>query len=507
MSRRNRTLETLNPLRGLTPATAIARLEAGQRGELPLLMWTYHLIEQTDPDLLALVERRTGALLNMDWDIRVQPKADATLAAEQQAVLRAAYERIGNIYEAIEHLAMATFRGFSIAQLVAGEGEAAAAADPGMATRIDCLDHWNWCRDGIASRWRWNPEARQTSFDALPAEGTVVPGAAGFLVREVRRPVDRVALVKYLRGNFTQKAWMEFLEIAAEQGLAAVAPAGLPEDKVQQFRSDVESFRDGGAGVFPNGTTINWANPQRGLIGFEEHMRFLREQLVLAGTGGMLSMLAMPQGIGGGASGEHADAFRQLAVAEAQRISELFQRAVDAQILRRNFPGRPVLAWFEIAAREERDVGKVIDQVTRLAAAGFVVPPEIVEEQTGYKVSYTTPAAPVQTPGSGGFALNSARGAEPAPELQAANDKLLQQAVAETLRIRAELVGPWFKSLEEKAASGALSDAELLDALERMAEELPELFAGRGVEETAKVIEGLLGASVANALAAREAAR
>jgi hypothetical protein len=68
MSRR-RWIEHLNPLRNLTPATVVGYLEAGQRGELAMLMWLYHIIEQSDPDLLALVERRASAIGEMDWNI------------------------------------------------------------------------------------------------------------------------------------------------------------------------------------------------------------------------------------------------------------------------------------------------------------------------------------------------------------------------------------------------------------------------------------------------------
>lgn len=69
MSRRKNWIEQTNPLRWLTPATVVGYLEAGQRGELAMLMWLYHIIEQSDPDLLALVERRTSAVCEMDWNI------------------------------------------------------------------------------------------------------------------------------------------------------------------------------------------------------------------------------------------------------------------------------------------------------------------------------------------------------------------------------------------------------------------------------------------------------
>lgn len=67
-------IEQTNPLRGLNPARVVGLLEAGMRGELAELMWLYHIIEQSDPDLMALVERRASAIAEMDWNIGVAPE-------------------------------------------------------------------------------------------------------------------------------------------------------------------------------------------------------------------------------------------------------------------------------------------------------------------------------------------------------------------------------------------------------------------------------------------------
>ena len=61
--------EQYNPLRGLDIARAVQLLEAGQRGEYAELQWTYEFIEQSDPDLIALVERRLSAMSELDWNV------------------------------------------------------------------------------------------------------------------------------------------------------------------------------------------------------------------------------------------------------------------------------------------------------------------------------------------------------------------------------------------------------------------------------------------------------
>ncbi|MCZ7593103.1 MAG: hypothetical protein M5U15_13640 [Kiritimatiellae bacterium] len=125
MSRRKNFIEQTNPLRGLTPTAVVNYIEAGQRGELPMLMWLYYIIEQSDPDLLALVERRTSAVCEMDWNINVAPNAGETQSADAglaKTDLRAAYDKIENLQQAIAHLALASFRGFSICQLQDADG-------------------------------------------------------------------------------------------------------------------------------------------------------------------------------------------------------------------------------------------------------------------------------------------------------------------------------------------------------------------------------------------------
>ena len=145
-----------NPLPGLTLERAQALLDAYQRGEMVDLQWAYYFIEGADPDLLALVERRCAALLEMAWHIKrldpdmpqsriispVAPKVDRQLAAEQADALRNGYEQIDNLYEAIEHLSSATFRGFAHLEKHRD--------DRGAVCRLEPLDQWNACPRWIA---------------------------------------------------------------------------------------------------------------------------------------------------------------------------------------------------------------------------------------------------------------------------------------------------------------------------------------------------------------------
>src|SRR5450755_2973315 len=107
-----------NPLRGLTIAQLVTMLEAAERGNYARLQWLYRFVEKRNSTLRAVLQRRQASMTRLDWDIRLHDATTATanprtLAARQAAVLRDAYERVGNLREAVTFLALAEFRGYA----------------------------------------------------------------------------------------------------------------------------------------------------------------------------------------------------------------------------------------------------------------------------------------------------------------------------------------------------------------------------------------------------------
>jgi hypothetical protein len=141
--------QTYHPLRGLTLSRVTALCEAYDRGEMAEVQWAFRAAERRDADLLALVERRTEAILEMDWTVREGRsrvarrggRMDDGLVREQSAALREAYEVVDNLYEAIEHLSLAVFRGFAHAQKQRRR-------TGGDVTHLEPVDPWNVVRDG-----------------------------------------------------------------------------------------------------------------------------------------------------------------------------------------------------------------------------------------------------------------------------------------------------------------------------------------------------------------------
>ncbi len=383
--------ENYNPLRALSFPRAVTMAESYARGWMADLQWTYSYIEQTDEDLFALLERRTSRLLEMDYAAVKKKDADKGLATEQAAFLEERFNKIDNLYEAIEHLAMASFRGFAHCEKWYN--------DQGELSHLEIVDQWNCVRDGLSGGWKYNPQALQTSYFAL--DDALIMPAENFLYRETRRHINRIALFKFLRGSLCQKDWDAFIEIYGIPSGIITGPPNIPTDKAADFEAAAREISEGGSGYLPNGSTYTPNDKPRGNSPFHERLEYLSEKLILAGTGGMLTMLAR-SGSGTLAGGAHTDVFEQIAKAEARKISELVNEQLAVGWLEEKFPGKPHAAYFALSANEETKVGEIIAHVGALALAGYQVDQEEVTERTGYTVTLK-PAADGQPASLGGL--------------------------------------------------------------------------------------------------------
>ena len=380
--------DNLNPVRGLTMSRAVGLIESYARGEYADLMWTFGApfngIESADPDVSALIERRCSPLLEMDWNALIVGREgiDEALAAEQQAFVRDLMDGVGNLYAAIEHLALASFRGFAHCEQVFGRAGALVELRP--------VPQWQIVRDGSRGGWRYNPDARQTSWRGLSPELDIDP--ARWVIREVARPIHRISLVKFIREQLSQKDWDAFIEIYGIPGGVVIGPPNIPESKEAEYSASASTIATGGSGYLPNGSSYIANVLPRGNQPFADHLRYLSEKLVLAATGGKLTMLA-ESGSGTLAGGAHADTFEQIARAEARRISEIIDQQVVQPRLRAAFPEQESLAYWSLAFTAETDVGEIVEHALKLSQAGYAIDAEELAEKTGYRVQLSGPTA------------------------------------------------------------------------------------------------------------------
>lgn len=508
----NKWREQLNPLRSLTLAQAVYMLESAQRGQFAGLQWTYSFIERRDAILKALIERRSAALMEMDWNVKIvaQDRYKGTfapkLAEAQQDYLTAAYNKLQNLYEAIEHLALASFRGYAHIQI--------------HDHSFELLDQWNFVRDGLYGDWVWNPDALDTSASNLPAENRLDPERDDLLIREVKSPINEIALIKFIRSSLSQKDWDAFVEIFGLPGCIVIMPGDVSPDKAADYQAAAEDVAEGASGSLPAGSDVKFASEHIGQSPFRDHLNYLNEQLVIAGTGGLLTMLTAP-GSGTLAGSAHMEVFELLARSEARKLSELFQKQFDKRLLASEFPAAPVLAYFELAANEETSVKDIIDQVVLLAQAGYQTDVNELAEKTGYKL--TIKPETQQMPG-GQYLPGQAdmfRNREPANaagnETQSLRDPKPERLFAESAALNrnallqvAAAMDEDLKPLRDRIAY-ALSiedDEYFFNALRNLQAELPELLLQVNASPaSATAIENSLAAALLNGIASKGGAK
>lgn len=405
--RNNRWRESYNPLRNLVLSRVVSLLEAGERGEFADLQWLYRFVERRFPVLRSLIIRRRSALVKLDWEVEpiCEPPPGVTdeQVKAQVDFLKSRYEAIGNLREAIRFLALAEFRGFSILQKHFGDGtdQGLARARPSdgarpsgpsrsgeerIVTELHWLPQWNFVRDGMFGDWFWNPEARSGGYQGL--EGNRIDLATNeFIVREVEMPIDEIGVIAFVRSNLSQKDWDAFVEMFGLPGCVVVMPPNIPPGKEDEYESSAQKVAEGASGALPNGADAKFpTSAVRGVSPFREHLEWQEKDVVLAGTGGKLTMLTGPTGLGGQQAEVHEDVFDEIATAEAAEISEIFQKQFDEAELAAAFPGQPVLAYWQL-----KPVDKTADETLKFRREvfrGFMTDgtvSDVLANQTGLK--------------------------------------------------------------------------------------------------------------------------
>lgn len=387
-----------NPLRNLTMPYAVQLMENAQRGIMADLQWLYGAetgIEATDPDLMVIIERTLSGVADCDWEIGLIPDDslgfDSILANEQAAFLRESYAQCDNLDDALEHLVMARFRGFAHVQPWLSPDWSLEHLEP--------LPQWNMIRNGTRSEWAWNPKADNTAYASMPEGSFLSPD--DYILLTARRPVNRIGLIKYVRSTISEKDWDGYVEIYGIPGVFIIMPERVPDGKEEDYADKAAEAAEAGSGALPYGSDVKTLSEARGSQPFQMRLEWLQKQLVLAGTGGLLTMLTEP-GSGTLAGGAHMSAWDQIIRRVARSVAKPLHSQYDRRALAARFPGRPAQAFFNLRVRQEKDVSKVVANVTALTSAGFDLDPAQVQKETGYSISgFTRPSAsPALPPGS-----------------------------------------------------------------------------------------------------------
>ncbi|EIP99461.1 Mu-like prophage protein gp29 [Opitutaceae bacterium TAV1] len=377
---RNRARDYYNPLRRLDMARIVRLLEAGERGEYADLQWLYRTVEKRDATLRGLKMRRTSALKKLDWDIKLPDELpDGITPAEaeaQQEYLYSVYNGIENLPQVFEFMALASFRGFSHLEKRWQDNNPALPL-----ARLEPVPQWHWTRHPETWEWVYDPKARGNW-----SGGTLIE-PADFIIRELDDPINEIAIICFLRKNMSQKDWDAFVEDFGIPSVFAILGPNTPSTEVKAWLAQAEKVTGNSRGALPPGSDVKTvAHGSQGETPFKQHKDEQREELVLAGTGGLLTMLTAATGLNSEQAKVHEAAFDAIATAEAAGISADLQTQIDKPGLAREFPGRPQVAYFELAAVDQEDRSALGELLVKLANAGLESDENEVSEKMGLKL-------------------------------------------------------------------------------------------------------------------------
>lgn len=460
------------------------------KGQLSRPAWAFHEMAQVVSLLGDKVRFWKAQIVSCEWKVTIAQEAqednpDATPeivdAGKRSAnLLKRHYDTIKNLKAALKHLASARFYGVAILRK---NGNTLQIVDPWNA--IHDVDWTGWRTPTL--EWYFNQDARQ----ALDVERMPVMSRGEYLIREFEDP----CLIELLRLAFRAKAVMDFrernLEEAAKNQVIILTGAGLPAENTPEgaaLVASLKSARRGESAVIAKGdpncpTEVIKPDAAKGLPFYNTTLDNIDQMMTKALTGGMLTMLSMPTGIGSGASPEHRAALNALISEDVGDISQLFQEQIDRPLLESAglvAPGERPLAWFELSIRKEADPDAAADLLGKVSQAGYSADDSQASEMTGLKLTKTQ--APALTQPIGGLFNRS----EKKPGGLDAGFFALLDTLAKEEGGDGEPTKEWFDRIDEAVRTAppeAMADMDKLEAYlrERMAK-----AAEQGAKDGAK---------------------
>lgn len=375
-------IERTNPLTRLSLRVAQNIYDSARTGAFTRLQYIYSEVERTDPILLLCVERRLSALSSLGW--RISLNDDSAEANRQKEVLENLLNTADNLSDAIEHLGLAFFRGFSFAAPFMKDGRLSFALPP----------TWEFNRS-LDGTWWHNPLA----IEGGPGgEGQNPFDPCNVLFIERKRPVDYPALALFIRRDVAEDQWGRFIDRYGIPPVILEMPPVTNELDADKFAEAARSIYEALCGSVPNGTKVNTLAEARGTDPFSAFVEHQEKTIVRLATGGTLGSIA-EAGSGTLAGNAQADVWRDIVSRDAVKIGEEFTRWFGRFL----FP-EGMLVKFELGLEKRNTPGEVFDMAAKAKTAGYIFTKEYLESETGVSLEKD----PQSTPPDGIFGPQNA---------------------------------------------------------------------------------------------------
>lgn len=360
-----------NPLRGLSLAGIVGMEEKAETGDIADLQWFWEYMLKTDVTVKAAVAKRLAGMKSLDWEIRTVENADQGLAKAQADLLRSAYDRVENLVDAAGHLAMAKFTGLAMLEKIRLDNTP-------LVARFEYIPPWYFGRERDTGYWRFNPDANGgTGGEPVTCDSVIYATDD----QPLFRPIGRSFFAKQL----AMSDWDLALENGANQAVFFVMPEGTTEKQQDSYQAMAENLASNMRGALPYGTDVKITDlAARSKLPFCDRIKYCDEQIVMAATGGLLTMLT-ESGSGTLAGGAHKAGLLDLYKSDAAVVSEIFQRQMDVPILNEYFPNAPKVAYFRFdIPKEAESLKDMMEVVSTLSWVGLRIPPAVLSEKIGF---------------------------------------------------------------------------------------------------------------------------
>lgn len=478
----DRWLERFNPLRGATLTSLSSYFEEADEGRFTHVMWMARKMVRRDAVIRACLRRLLTVVQSLDWQVKVMEELPAgvtpAMAEAQADFLKRRYSAISNLKQAYSSLVRADFLGFAHLEKHYDQR--------GQVIRLQPVPQWHWVREGLYGPWRYNASATPWGRDLQPIDPN------DFIIYEVEDPWLEIALVSGLDRNQLRRDLRGFCARYGIPNTFFVAGPGSTDEDLETLNDVASEMAADGTGVLPNGADVKThESANKGEI-FDVAEKHFREEIVLAATGGLLTMLT-ESGSGTLAGGAHSDSWRQIASGLAADVSEVFQGQMDAPWLAERFPGQPAAAYFELEFPDMPvDREKLATTTKTLKEAGHEVEPDWLAEELGMPlIKAAAPLPPLR---------NRWKGGPPSARDRAEVEQLVAAGIADALGVMTDALAPLRVEIQ-KLIDLAADDGATLGQFESLARQveglLPELVGPDQIQGLAGAIEQALGSAAA----------
>ena len=423
-------LERINPLRGVDEWRLGQIFDDARDGIFADLAWLYNEIEGVEPALSACCEMRESAASECGWIVKTADADrtrgfDAKLADEQRIALLSEFGAVeDDLADLASHLVSAFFRGAAHALPLWN-------ADGSLAG-FKKLDLWNFAFDRKTGIWYWNADASRDegTFQPIP------PGELVTLAVSSSRHVDHAALPIFIRAALGTKRYGVWLDRFGIPPVAVIMPPSAEKGEQANYMDLARKFARGGNGILPNGSSVSYGTEARAVCPFPDFIRFQQEQIYMIGIGRVQSGANDAANLGGNAAGVVEAGFTRIVRRDARRIARAINDTVTAKVLKRLFPGKPVLAQFAWDTEKKRTSREVLEDAGYAKTAGLAIDIDQVSELTGYKLAQ----AAVSGPDGSGLSLDQL--ASLIYPLKAAGYTIQKQQLEKATQLRLDQVQP-----------------------------------------------------------------